>query len=238
MPYQLTGDQRRAGEIFAAELARDYPMHRLLQGEVGSGKTLVALRAMLQVAETGGQSALLAPTEVLAAQHFQSITELLGEELTAQLKPRLITGQMSQRERKAALLDVAAGVSLLVVGTHALFSESTVFADLALTVIDEQHRFGVEQREALRQKGSAAPHLLAMTATPIPRTVALAVFGDLEVTTIRELPPGRAGISSFAVQVFEQPHLEARAWQRAREEIAAGRQVYVVCPTFNINILK
>lgn len=232
-PYQLTGDQRRAGEIFAAELARDYPMHRLLQGEVGSGKTLVALRAMLQVAETGGQSALLAPTEVLAAQHFQSITELLGEELTAQLKPRLITGQMSQRERKAALLDVAAGVSLLVVGTHALFSESTVFADLALTVIDEQHRFGVEQREALRQKGSAAPHLLAMTATPIPRTVALAVFGDLEVTTIRELPPGRAGISSFAVQVFEQPHLEARAWQRAREEIAAGRQVYVVCPAIS-----
>ncbi len=229
LPYKLTGDQSRVGAEFAEELASESPMLRLLQGEVGSGKTLVALRAMLQVADSGGQSALLAPTEVLAAQHLISVTELLGPQLTEQLRPVLITGSMKKAERNSALLQVITGKSKIVIGTHALLSENTDFFDLGLVVIDEQHRFGVEQRDRLRQKG-AAPHLLAMTATPIPRTVALTAFGEFEVATLRELPAGRAGIKSFAVQILEQPAAYVRAWQRALEEIAAGRQVYVVCP--------
>ncbi|MCW2288024.1 ATP-dependent DNA helicase RecG [Leucobacter luti] len=229
LPFELTGDQRLAGAQIAADLAAPHPMHRLLQGEVGSGKTLVALRAMLQVAGGGGQSALLAPTEVLAAQHFRSITEALGPELAAELHPVLLTGRMPAAERKKALLALAAGASRIAVGTHALLGESVMFADLGLIVVDEQHRFGVEQRETLRRKGSQ-PHVLAMTATPIPRTVALTAFGDLEVTTIRELPPGRLGIETFAVPEIEMPGRAARVWARAAEDLAAGRQVYVVCP--------
>ncbi|GAB2569564.1 ATP-dependent DNA helicase RecG [Leucobacter ruminantium] len=235
LPFELTGDQRRAGETIAAELARPHPMHRLLQGEVGSGKTLVALRAMLQVAGGDGQSALLAPTEVLAAQHFRSVVEALGPDLAAELNPVLLTGRMPAAERKRALLSIASGNARIAVGTHALLGENVSFYDLGLIVVDEQHRFGVEQRETLRRKGSA-PHVLAMTATPIPRTVALTAFGDLEVTTIRELPPGRLGIETFAVPELEMPNRAARVWARAREDIAAGRQVYVVCPAISAGV--
>ncbi|WP_125099616.1 ATP-dependent DNA helicase RecG [Leucobacter chromiireducens] len=229
LPFELTGDQRLAGAAIAADLAQPHPMHRLLQGEVGSGKTLVALRAMLQVAGSAGQSALLAPTEVLAAQHYRSICEALGPELTERIGPVLLTGRMPAAERKRTLLAIAAGAARIVVGTHALLGDAVMFADLGLVVVDEQHRFGVEQRETLRQKG-AQPHVLAMTATPIPRTVALTAFGDLEVTTIRELPPGRLGIETFPVPELELPARAARVWARAVEDIAAGRQVYVVCP--------
>lgn len=230
LPFRLTADQRRVGDTIATELQNAHPMNRLLQGEVGSGKTIVALRAMLQVADTDGQSALLAPTEVLAAQHHRSILQSLGPELAAHLKPTLITGRMPQAARKRALLDAASGVAKIVIGTHALLSENTTFADLGFTIIDEQHRFGVEQRDALRLKSRVSPHVLAMTATPIPRTVALTVFGDLTVSTIRELPAERQPIQTFAIQVQRDPRLEALAWTRAREEITAGRGVYVVCP--------
>ncbi|WP_167142653.1 ATP-dependent DNA helicase RecG [Canibacter zhoujuaniae] len=234
LPYTLTGDQIAAGETFTAELNRAYPMARLLQGEVGSGKTVVALRAMLQVADSDGQTALLAPTEVLAGQHFRSVCELLGPELTAELKPVLLTGSLNTKERKQTLLKIVSGESKIVIGTHALISDATQFFDLGLVVVDEQHRFGVEQRDALRRKGRTWPHLLAMTATPIPRTVALTAFGELEITTLQELPAGRVGINSHAVQVRQQPQLVARVWQRALEEIANGRQVYVVCPAIDV----
>ncbi|MFD5599961.1 ATP-dependent DNA helicase RecG [Leucobacter sp. NPDC058333] len=229
LPFELTGDQRLAGATIAAELAEPHPMHRLLQGEVGSGKTLVALRAMLQVADGDGQSALLAPTEVLAAQHYRSIVDSLGPELTEELRPVLLTGRMPAAERKRVLLSLVSGASRIAIGTHALLSEGVTFLDLGLIVVDEQHRFGVEQREALRQKGTQ-PHVLAMTATPIPRTVALTAFGDLEVTTIRELPPGRQGIETFTVPELEMPNRAARVWARSGEDLAAGRQIYVVCP--------
>jgi ATP-dependent DNA helicase RecG len=232
LPFELTGDQHRAGETISEELAAPHPMHRLLQGEVGSGKTLVALRAMLQVAGSGGQSALLAPTEVLAAQHFRSITEALGPELAAELNPVLLTGRMPASERKRALLSLASGTARIAVGTHALLSEGVSFYDLGFIVVDEQHRFGVEQREALRRKG-AQPHVLAMTATPIPRTVALTAFGDLEILTIRELPRGRQGIETFTVPELEMPNRAARVWARAAEDLAAGRQIYVVCPAIS-----
>ena len=232
LPFTLTDEQRDAGETIAAELARAQPMHRLLQGEVGSGKTVVALRAMMQVAEHGGQSAMLAPTEVLAAQHYRSITDTLGEALTAQLHPVLLTSKMPVAQRRKALLALASGHAQIAVGTHALLSEGVSFFDLGLIIVDEQHRFGVEQREALRLKGTN-PHVLAMTATPIPRTVALTAFGDLETTFIRRVPPGRQGITSFAVPIHERPKWAERAWLRALEEIAAGRQVYVVCPAIS-----
>lgn len=231
LPYPLTGDQILVGREVTEELSEPVPMHRLLQGEVGSGKTLVALRAMLQVAESGGQSALLVPTEVLAAQHFRSIVDTLGPELEEEISPVLITGQLPAKTRREAHNRAAEGAAKIVIGTHALLSDSTQFQDLGLIVVDEQHRFGVEQRETLRRKAEEfPPHVLVMTATPIPRTVALTAFGDLEVSVIRELPPGRLGIKTFAVATQEHPHWERRAWERAAEEIALGRQVYVVCP--------
>lgn len=230
LPFSLTADQQAAGARLSAGIASTSPLATLLQGEVGAGKTLVALRAMLQVADSGGQSALLAPTEVLAAQHFENFQQLLPPAVREAVHPVLITGSMPQAERRKAALAVASGQALLVVGTHALLSEKTMFADLGFIVVDEQHRFGVEQREALRNKAKTVPHLLAMTATPIPRTVALTAFGELETVEIRQLPAGRAGITSFAVQTRLMPQQLTRAWQRAREEIAAGRQVYVVCP--------
>lgn len=232
LPFELTGDQTRASATIAGELAAPHPMHRLLQGEVGSGKTLVALRAMLQVAESSGQSAFLAPTEVLAAQHFRSVVDALGPDLAAELNPVLLTGSMPAAERKRALLSLASGTSRIAIGTHALLSDNVTFFDLGLVVVDEQHRFGVEQREALRRKG-VSPHVLAMTATPIPRTVALTAFGDLEVTTIRELPAGRQGIETFVVPELEMPAREARVWARMAEDVAEGRQVYVVCPAIS-----
>jgi ATP-dependent DNA helicase RecG len=232
LPFALTGDQQLVGDEIAADLAQPRPMHRLVQGEVGSGKTLVALRAMLAVADSGGQAALLAPTEVLAAQHVRSIAKMLGPDLAAELMPTLITGQLAAPERRKALLRAAAGQSRIVIGTHALLGEKVSFADLGLVVVDEQHRFGVEQREALRLKGEQ-PHVLVLTATPIPRTVAMTVFGDLDVSTIHELPAGRAGIESHVVPLAVKPGWRPRIWGRLSEELALGRQGFVVCPAID-----
>ncbi|WP_353828248.1 ATP-dependent DNA helicase RecG [Agromyces sp. SYSU T0242] len=232
LPFTLTDDQREVGGEILADLAAPVPMNRLVQGEVGSGKTVVALRAMLAVAESGGQAALLAPTEVLAAQHLRSIARMLGPELAAELVPTLVTGQLGAAERRRAALRVAAGQSRIVVGTHALLGDATMFADLGLVVVDEQHRFGVEQREALRLKGRH-PHVLVLTATPIPRTVAMTVFGDLDVSTIRALPAGRAGIETHLVPLAERPGWRPRVWERLAEELAQGRQGFVVCPAID-----
>ncbi|MFE6733815.1 ATP-dependent DNA helicase RecG [Microbacterium sp. NPDC057650] len=228
LPFTLTLDQQEVGASIQQDLVAQWPMNRLVQGEVGSGKTLVALRAMLQVAESGGQAALIAPTEVLAGQHLRSITKMLGPELAPLLMPTLLTGQMSAPLRRKAALRVASGQALIVVGTHALLSEKTTFADLGLVVVDEQHRFGVEQRETLRAKGSS-PHALVLTATPIPRTVAMTVFGDLDTSVIRTMPAGRAGIQTFVAPLAEHPGWWQRVWERSAEEIAQGRQVFAVC---------
>ncbi|MBM7505076.1 ATP-dependent DNA helicase RecG [Agromyces aurantiacus] len=232
LPFELTDDQRTVGDEILHDLGRPVPMNRLIQGEVGSGKTVVALRAMLAVAESGGQAALLAPTEVLAAQHLRSIARMLGPELSAEVMPTLVTGQLPAADRRKAALRVAAGQARIVVGTHALLGETTSFADLGLVVVDEQHRFGVEQREALRLKGRH-PHVLVLTATPIPRTVAMTVFGDLDVSTIRQLPAGRAGIETHVVPLAERPAWRARVWERLAEELAQGRQGFVVCPAID-----
>ena len=230
LPFARTRDQERVGFEISRDLAEGVPMNRLVQGEVGSGKTLVALRAMLAVAESGGQSALLAPTEVLAHQHFRSIVKTLGPQLTEKLKPVILTGQLPVAERRKALLSIVAGASRIVVGTHALLGDKVEFIDLGLVVVDEQHRFGVEQRETLRKKGATPPHVLVLTATPIPRTVAMTVFGDLDISTITELPAGRVPIASHVVS---NKLLYDRAWERAAEEISQGRQVFVVCPAID-----
>ena len=229
LDFSFTDSQQMVNQEIESDLASGQPMHRLLQGEVGSGKTVVALRAIMLAAAKKQQSALLAPTEVLAEQHFQSIRTTLGEKLSHDLGLRLVTGSLNSNERKKALLDLASGKCLLAVGTHALFSEKVQFADLSLVVIDEQHRFGVMQREAIRQKGKVAPHLLIMTATPIPRTIAITAFGDLEISTLRELPRGRKPIETHAVPVAT-PALVSRVWQRVAEEVSRGRQAFVVCP--------
>ena len=238
LPFRLTeGQQAVAGRI-GQDLAREHPMHRLLQGEVGSGKTVVALRAMLTVVDSGGQAALLAPTEVLAQQHHRSITALLGPLAERGLlggsdigtRVALLTGSQGTAARRQALLDVTSGEAGIVVGTHALIQDAVDFFDLGLVVVDEQHRFGVEQRDALRAKAAVPPHVLVMTATPIPRTVAMTVFGDLDVSTLTELPAGRSPISSHVVPAGDKPHFLDRAWQRVREEVEAGHQAYVVCP--------
>jgi ATP-dependent DNA helicase RecG len=238
LPYELTDGQRRVGEEVAADLAVAHPMHRLLQGEVGSGKTLCALRAMLQVVDAGGQAALLAPTEVLAAQHYRNLLDLLGPlgragelgSATDATRVSLVTGSLGAAARRAALAEMASGAAGVVVGTHALLYEGVDFADLGLIVVDEQHRFGVEQRDALRAKADQPPHVLVMTATPIPRTVAMTVFGDLEISTLSQLPRGRSPIASHIVPASEKPAFLDRAWRRLREEVAAGHQAYVVCP--------
>jgi ATP-dependent DNA helicase RecG len=239
LPFELTVGQQLAGAQIADELALDHAMHRLLQGEVGSGKTVIAVRAMLQVVDGGGQAALLAPTEVLAQQHYRSITEQLGplgqagELGGAETATRvaLLTGSLGAAARRRALLEAASGTAGIVIGTHALLEEQVQFADLGLVVIDEQHRFGVEQRDALRAKaGEGRPHLLVMTATPIPRTVAMTVFGDLEMSTLTELPAGRSPIATHVVPAAEKPRYLERTWQRLREEAGRGRQCYVVCP--------
>ncbi|MCG0067366.1 ATP-dependent DNA helicase RecG [Streptomyces tricolor] len=256
LPFTLTeGQQKVSREIFA-DLATAHPMHRLLQGEVGSGKTMVALRAMLAVVDAGGQAAMLAPTEVLAQQHHRSVTEMMGElaswGLWREAPPQkggggrreggmlggpehatkvvLLTGSMGMAARRQALLDLATGEAGIVIGTHALIEDKVQFHDLGLVVVDEQHRFGVEQRDALRGKGKQPPHLLVMTATPIPRTVAMTVFGDLETSVLDQLPAGRSPIASHVVPAADKPHFLARAWERVREEVAAGHQAYVVCP--------
>ncbi len=238
LPFTLTAGQQEIGTVIAGELATLHPMHRLLQGEVGSGKTVIALRGMLQVVDSGGQAALLAPTEVLAAQHARSLRELLGPLARAgeldgadqATRVALVTGSQSAAARRTALDEAALGEAGIVVGTHALLQEAVHFRDLGLVVIDEQHRFGVEQRDALRAKGSDPPHVLVMTATPIPRTVAMTVYGDLETSALHELPVGRAPITSSVVPAAEKPAWLERAWQRISEEVAKGHQAYVVCP--------
>ncbi len=246
LPFTLTdGQQEVSAEIFA-ELANPHPMNRLLQGEVGSGKTIVALRAMLRVIDSGGQAALLAPTEVLAQQHYRSITALLGDLAQGGMlggsangtTVALLTGSMSQAQKREALLDAASGAAGIVIGTHALLEDRVSFADLGLVVVDEQHRFGVEQRAALTDKAGTPPHVLVMTATPIPRSVAMTIFGDLEVSTLSELPAGRADIQTNVVPLSEQPHWIDRVWQRVREEVAKGHQVYVVCPRISGDIAE
>ena len=244
LPFTLTQGQVEVAGTLAEEMAREVPMHRLLQGEVGSGKTIVALRAMLAAVDAGGQAALLAPTEVLAQQHYRSITRMMGDlaagdRLTFEdgvvtapdvsTTVVLLTGSQSAATRRSTLSDIVTGTAGIVVGTHALIQEGVEFFDLALVVVDEQHRFGVEQRDALRAKGSQPPHVLVMTATPIPRTVAMTVFGDMETSTLRELPAGRAPITTHVVEARMERWVE-RAWTRVAEEVRAGRQAYVVCP--------
>jgi ATP-dependent DNA helicase RecG len=238
LPFTLTAGQREVGDQLVADLAREIPMHRLLQGEVGSGKTVVALRAMLAVVDSGGQAALLAPTEVLAQQHARSIDALLGplgrggqlDAAEGATKMALVTGSMGAAARRTTLLDITIGDAGIVIGTHALLENTVQFLDLGLVVVDEQHRFGVEQRDALRSKAETPPHVLVMTATPIPRTVAMTVYGDLETSTLTELPAGRQPITTTVVPTADKPGWLERVWQRAREEVEAGRQVYVVCP--------
>jgi ATP-dependent DNA helicase RecG len=237
LPFILTDGQIAVSEEIMTDLGRTRPMQRLLQGEVGSGKTLVALRAMLAVVDAGGQAALLAPTEVLAAQHFQTITRMLGELASGGTlgAPEdatgvvLITGSTSAGRRRQATLQAASGDAGIVIGTHALLSSDVKFADLGLVVVDEQHRFGVEQRAALSAKASVRPHVLVMTATPIPRSVAMTVFGDLETSTLREIPAGRAEVATVVVDAVHQPSWVHRGWQRIVEEVGHGRQAYVVC---------
>jgi ATP-dependent DNA helicase RecG len=240
LPFALTEGQQQALDDIRHDLGQPVPMQRLLHGEVGAGKTLVALLAMATVVDSGGQAVLLAPTEVLASQHYASITGMLGEfaeagTLTgdaAGTQVVLLTGSQNAAARKDALLKAMSGQAGIVVGTHAVLNEKVQFADLGMVVVDEQHRFGVEQRAALLERGADGrrPHLLVMTATPIPRTVAMTVFGDLDVTTLRELPGGRAGISSFVVDEHRAPRHAARMWERLVEEVRQGRKAYVVCP--------
>ncbi|MEU9079825.1 ATP-dependent DNA helicase RecG [Kitasatospora sp. NPDC048538] len=238
LPFTLTEGQQKVSAEIAADLATEHPMHRLLQGEVGSGKTLVALRAMLAVVDAGGQAVLLAPTEVLAQQHHRSIVEMMGDLAEGGMlggsdlgtRVVLLTGSMGVPARRQALLDMACGDAGIAIGTHALIEDKVQFQDLGLVVVDEQHRFGVEQRDALRAKGDQPPHLLVMTATPIPRTVAMTVFGDLETSVLDQLPAGRSPISTHVVPALEKPNFLTRAWERVREEVAKGHQAYVVCP--------
>lgn len=251
LPYELTEGQQKVGAEIAADLASESPMNRLLQGDVGSGKTVVALRAMLQVADAGGQSAMLAPTEVLAEQHLRSVLDILGDmaapedsdadgyaegspagsgEEPGRVRVRLLTASMGTRAKRQVLKELADGTTQIVIGTHALLSDDVSFHDLGLVVVDEQHRFGVEQRDGLRGTDGALPHRLVMTATPIPRTVAMTVFGDLDVSVLDTLPAGRQKISTHVVPLAEKPAWASRLWQRAREEIDAGHQVYVVVP--------
>ncbi|MFI7404837.1 ATP-dependent DNA helicase RecG [Streptomyces sp. NPDC049541] len=238
LPFTLTEGQQKVSKEIFDDLATEHPMHRLLQGEVGSGKTMVALRAMLATVDAGGQAAMLAPTEVLAQQHHRSVVEMMGELAEGGMlggaehstKVVLLTGSMGAAARRQALLDLVTGEAGIVIGTHALIEDKVQFHDLGLVVVDEQHRFGVEQRDALRGKGKQPPHLLVMTATPIPRTVAMTVFGDLETSVLDQLPAGRSPIASHVVPAADKPHFLARAWERVREEVEGGHQAYVVCP--------
>ncbi|MFT4044326.1 MAG: ATP-dependent DNA helicase RecG [Gordonia sp. (in: high G+C Gram-positive bacteria)] len=238
LPFTLTDGQRGVGEEIGDDLAQRVPMTRLLQGEVGSGKTLVSLLAMLRVVDNGHQCAILAPTEVLAAQHYRTITSMLGElgcagalgAADGATSVALLTGSMKTKGKRQTLLDVVTGTAGIVIGTHALLQEKVEFFDLGMVVVDEQHRFGVEQRDVLRGRGKddTVPHFLVMTATPIPRTVAMTAFGDLDTSVLTELPRGRQPITTSVVATSNKKWVE-RVWSRAAEEIDAGRQIYVVC---------
>ncbi|HSS23319.1 MAG TPA: ATP-dependent DNA helicase RecG [Mycobacterium sp.] len=240
LPFELTAGQREVLAVLSDGLAATRPINRLLQGEVGSGKTIVAVLAMLQMVDAGYQCALLAPTEVLAAQHLRSICDVLGPlAMGGQLggadkatRVALLTGSMTAAQKKQVRAEIVSGQVGIVIGTHALLQDAVDFHNLGMVVVDEQHRFGVEQRDRLRAKALAGitPHLLVMTATPIPRTVALTVYGDLETSTLRELPLGRRTITSNVVFIKDKPAWLKRAWQRVIEEVAAGRQAYVVAP--------
>jgi len=238
MPFELTAGQKEVWREISADLASPHPMYRLLQGDVGSGKTIIALRAMLSVVDSGGQAALLAPTEVLAQQHYRNFHALLGDLAEGGMlggnvrgtQVALLTGSLSAAEKKEVHGAISSGAVGLVVGTHALLSEGVSFNDLGLIVVDEQHRFGVEQRDALREKAAQPPHVLVMTATPIPRTVAMTIFGDLDVSVLRELPLGRSPITTHVVSALSKPQHLDRAWQRATEEVKSGHQVYIVAP--------
>jgi ATP-dependent DNA helicase RecG len=238
LPFKYTAGQIEVNAEIEKDLSNKYPMHRLLQGEVGSGKTVVALRAMLSVVDSSGQAALLAPTEVLAQQHYRTITKLLGELAQAGTlqagaigtQVELLTGSLSAATKKEIHAKLASGQTGIVIGTHALISDGVAFNDLGLVIVDEQHRFGVEQRDALRMKAKQPPHLLVMTATPIPRTVAMTVFGDLDISTLRELPGGRVAITTHLIPVLEKPHFLNRAWERVKEEADKGHQIYIVAP--------
>jgi len=238
LPFKYTAGQIEINAEIEKDLSNKYPMHRLLQGEVGSGKTVVALRAMLSVVDSSGQAALLAPTEVLAQQHYRTITKLLGELAQAGTlqagaigtQVELLTGSLTAATRKEIHAKLASGQTGIVIGTHALISDGVAFNDLGLVIVDEQHRFGVEQRDALRMKAKQPPHLLVMTATPIPRTVAMTVFGDLDISTLRELPGGRVAITTHLIPVLEKPHFLNRAWERVKEEAEKGHQIYIVAP--------
>ena len=238
LPFTLTAGQRDVIAEIERDMSASHPMHRLLQGEVGSGKTVVAIRAALAVIDSGGQAAILAPTEVLAGQHMRTLEKLLGplaqggmlggSEHATQIA--LITGSQSAVARKESLTLASNGQAGIIVGTHALLGQSVAFSDLGLIVVDEQHRFGVEQRDALKAKAEFPPHLLVMTATPIPRTVAMTVFGDLDISTLRELPLGRQPITTHVIPALDKPAFLERAWERIREEVAKGHQAYVVAP--------
>jgi ATP-dependent DNA helicase RecG len=246
LPFELTAGQIAVAAEIESDLAQSHPMHRLLQGEVGSGKTVIAIRAMLAVVDSGGQAALLAPTEVLAAQHLRTIEKLLGDlshggmigAPSIATRVTLITGSQSASDRKDALALAASGEAGIVIGTHALLSASVEFNDLGLIVVDEQHRFGVEQRDALKGKAKILPHLLVMTATPIPRTVAMTVFGDLDISTLRELPLGRAPITTHVVNTLEKPAFLERAWERICEEVSQGHQAYVVASRISADVTE
>lgn len=243
LPFELTAGQKNVWQEIVQDLSSNHPMYRLLQGDVGSGKTIIALRAMLSVVDSGGQAALLAPTEVLATQHYQNFRKLLGELAESGMlggsingtQIGLLTGSLSAAEKKELRGAIASGNIGIVVGTHALLSEGVEFHDLGLVVVDEQHRFGVEQRDALRSRASQPPHVLVMTATPIPRTVAMTIFGDLEVSTLKELPLGRSPISTHVVAAVAKPQHLTRAWQRVVEEARQGHQIYVVAPRISAN---
>ena len=235
LPFELTQGQREVGEEISQDLARSIPMTRLLQGDVGSGKTIVSIRAMLDVISSGGQVALLAPTEVLAVQHLESLHVFLEGVTSRKIRVDLLTGGMPVAKRRQVLLDVQSGDLDILIGTHALLEDNVQFFDLGLIVIDEQHRFGVEQRARMltKAKGELRPHMLVMTATPIPRTVALTIFGDLDVSTLTESPSLRAEVQTHLVSTSGMPRSVSRVWERMAEEVAAGNRVFVVCPSIN-----
>ena len=227
VPFDLTSGQKQVLRDIDRDISEAVPMSRLLQGEVGSGKTLVAVAAMLSAVDAGRQAALLAPTEVLAHQHARSISAMLPDDI----RLTVLSGSMKTAEKRQALLDIVSGEADIVVGTHAIIQQTVEFYSLGLVVVDEQHRFGVEQRDTLRMKAPEGtfPHVLVMTATPIPRTIAMTVFGDLEVSSLHELPGGRKPIQSSVLPEAKASWVR-RGWERIREEVDAGRQAYVVCP--------
>ncbi len=227
LPFTLTGDQQRAVEEIRQDLSSGAPMNRLVQGDVGSGKTMVAAAAAYWAGVNGAQTALMAPTEILAEQHHQSLSRLFDP---LGIRTALLTGSMTVRQKREVREQIAAGEVQIVIGTHALLSDATVFRNLGMVIADEQHRFGVAQRSRLAAKGTD-PHLLVMSATPIPRTLALLMYGDLEVSIIRQLPPGREPVDTFLVNESYRPRINAFI----RKQVAEGHQCFIVCPAVEEN---